>query len=76
VGGFALGRATAADGDGGRTGQQGVPTGLDRDGADGFPGGGPGGPQLGQPPEGGQVPVMPGQDDGQQDDDGTDGSNT
>jgi hypothetical protein len=73
LGGYALGRATAGP-DGGPANQRGVPTGLDRDG-DGFRGG-PGGPQLGQPPEGDQVPDMPGPDDGQQDDDGTDGSTT
>ncbi|HET6937927.1 MAG TPA: hypothetical protein VFI19_04955 [Nocardioides sp.] len=74
LGGFAIGRATAGP-DGGSADQQGVPTGFDRGGDHGFPGG-PGGPQLGQLPEGGQVPDMPGQDDGQQDDDGTDGSTT
>jgi hypothetical protein len=77
LGGFAIGRATAGP-DGGSADQRGVPTGFDRDGDHGVPGGpgGPGGPQLGQLPEGGQVPDMPGQDDGQQDDDGTDGSTT
>jgi hypothetical protein len=81
LGGFAVGRATAGDGDDGRLGQNGVPTGFDRDGG-GFRGddgqgfqGGPGGPQLGQQP-GGQAPGMPGQDGGQQDDDGSDGSTT
>jgi hypothetical protein len=72
LGGFAIGRATAGHRDG-PVNQQGVPTGFDRDG--GFPGG-PGGPQLGQRPDDGQVPDMPGQDDGQQDDNGTDGSTT
>lgn len=77
LGGFAIGRATAADGDGGRTAQQGVPTGFGRDGDHGGPeGGGPGGPQLGQMPDNGQVPVRPGQEDGQHNDDGTDGSDT
>jgi hypothetical protein len=74
LGGFAIGRATAADGDGGRT-TQGVPTGLDRD-RDRPEGGGPGGPQLGQMPDSGQVPVRPGQEDGRQTDDGTERSTT
>ena len=81
LGGFAIGRATAGPGDGDVSRQQGVPTGFDRDGdgfregdGHGFPGG-PRGPQLGQLPDGSQVPGVPGQDDGTQDD-GTDGSDT
>ena len=74
LGGFAIGRTTAGHDDG-PADQQGVPTGFDRGGDDSLPGG-PGGPQLGQRPDDGQVPDMPGQDDGQQDDDGTDGSTT
>jgi hypothetical protein len=74
VGGFAVGRATSGT-DGWPGPQQGVPTGVDGDGRG--PQGGPGGgPMMGQPPDGGQVPEMPGQDDGQQDDDGTDSSDT
>jgi hypothetical protein len=73
LGGFALGRATAGADDGPGTQQQGVPTGFDRDG-DGR--GGPGGPQLGQLPDG-QVPGTFGQDDGGNDgSDGTDSSDT
>ena len=67
AGGFALGRTTADDGVDGRTDhQQGVPTGFDRDGDRGVPGG-----PMGQLP-GGQLP------DGQQPDgdDGGDTSNT
>jgi hypothetical protein len=69
LGGLAIGRATA-DADGASRDHQGVRTGFDDDGF------GPGGPQLGQLPNGGQVPGMPGQDDGQQDDDWTNGSDT
>jgi hypothetical protein len=74
MGGFAVGRATAGDGPDVRLGQNGVPTGFDPDG-DGLRGGGPGGPQLGQLPDGGQPPGLPGQDGGQQDD-GSAGSDT
>jgi hypothetical protein len=74
LGGFALGRATAEDGIDGRLGQNGAPTGFDRDGdGQGFQGG-PGGPQLGPAPDGGQAPIGPGLDDGQQD--GAAGSDT
>jgi hypothetical protein len=65
-------------GDDGRLDHQGVAPGFDRGGdGHGFQdvhGFGPGGPQLGQAPDG-QVPGMRGQDDGRQDG-GTDSSNT
>jgi hypothetical protein len=75
LGGFAVGRATAGA-DGGPGTQQGVSTGFDGDGGRGTQGGPGGGPMMGEPPDGGQVPDMPGQDDGHQDDEGTGSSDT
>jgi len=74
LGGFAIGRAPAGT-DGGPGTRQGLPTGVDRDGR-GPQGGLGGGPMTGQPPDGGQVPDMRGQDDGQQDDEATESSDT
>jgi predicted lipid-binding transport protein (Tim44 family) len=64
LGGFAIGQGAGGHEDG-LTNQQGVPTGFDHEDDHGF---GPGS---------GQVPGIPGQDDGQQqNDDGTNGSDT
>jgi hypothetical protein len=67
LGGFAIGRATAdSDGAGGTDQQQGRPAGFDRDqdgDGPGFDGGRPpGGPDVGQLPEG-QQPGAPSDDD-------------
>jgi hypothetical protein len=72
LGGFAIGRASAGSDDGPGTRQQGVPTGFDREGD----GAGPGGPMLGQLPDG-QVPDRQGPDDGGDGtNDGTDGTDS
>jgi hypothetical protein len=80
VGGFAIGRATAADDGAGRVDQQGFSSGFDREGDDddhGFQGGGPAvGPGEGFAPPDGQAPGMDGDDRAAEDDDGSDSSDT